>query len=315
MKQYYGILFAVIYAMSFRILVEFGILEFNSIGYLLAVPVIMGYLPFLLDPRVFANSCLKAVLFPLVSSFLFLYLAFSTRFEDLGCLIILLPPYVLVSILVSLVFRYVIRSKMNCDYNKINKNSLFIIIIPILIGNIEKYVEKKESSFQISQTVNINVPSEVVWNNLSTVPKLTNDIDNSIYNYLGFPNPVKSDYNAETNTRLGYFDNGVILNEKIIELIKFKKMSFAINVDKSKLDCSQTFKHVLKNKNLVFSSITYELEKISASKTKLTLVCDYTIKTNVPLYGEFWSKNIISDFESKLLNALKKNLETKEKQI
>ncbi|MCC9065072.1 hypothetical protein [Flavobacterium piscisymbiosum] len=313
MKQYYGILFAVIYAMSFRILVEFGILEFNSIGYLIAVPVIMGYLPFLLDPRVFANSCLKAVLFPLISSFLFLYLAFKARLEDLGCLIILLPPYLLVSILISLAFRYFIRLKMESDYNKVTKNSLFIIIIPIIIGNIEKYVEKKESAFQVLQTVNINVPSEVVWNNLSSVPELTNYIDNSVYSYLGFPNPVRSEYNAKTNTRLGYFDNGVVLNEKIIELDKFKKMSFAINVEKSKLDCSQTFKHVLKNKNLVFSSITYKLEKINASKTKLTLVCDYKIRTNVPLYGEFWSKNIISDFESKLLNALKKNIEFKEK--
>lgn len=219
------------------------------------------------------------------------------------------------SVLASLLFRHFIKSKLEKVKENTNRNSLLLVLIPIVLGNIEKYVEKRESSFQVSQTVEINTSDEFVWNNLASVPVLTNDINNSFYNYLGFPNPVKSDYNSKTNTRLGYFDNGIILNEKIIELDKFKKMSFAINVDKSKLENSQTFNHVLKSKSLIFSAITYELEKISESKTKLTLVCDYKVRTNVPLYGEFCSKNIIADFESKLLNALKKNLESKEKEI
>lgn len=315
MKKYYGIIFAVVYAMLFRVLVEYNVIEFNSLDYLIIVPIIMGYLPFVIDPKVFADSCLKAALFPLISSFLFLFFAFRSRFEDLGCLIILLPPYVIASVLTSLLFRHFIKSKLEKAKENTNRNSLLLVLIPIVLGNIEKYVEKRESSFQVSQTIEINTSDEFVWNNLASVPVLTNDINNSVYNYLGFPNPVKSDYNSKTNTRLGYFDNGIILNEKIIELDKLKKMSFAINVDKSKLENSQTFKHVLKNKNLVFSAITYELEKINDSKTKLTLVCDYKVRTNVPLYGEFCSKNIIADFESKLLNALKKNLESKEKQI
>lgn len=309
MKKYYGIIFAVVYAMLFRILVEYNVIEFNSLDYLIIVPIIMGYLPFVIDPKVFADSCLKAVVFPLLSSFLFLYFAFRARFEDLGCLIILLPPYVVISVLVSVIFRFFIKFKIEKDKDNTNRNSLLLILIPIVLGNIEKYIEKKESSFQVSQTVEIGASNEVVWNNLASVPKLTKYIDNSVYNYLGFPNPVKSEYNSKTNTRLGYFDNGIVLNEKIIELDNLKKMSFAIDVDKSKLENSQTFKHVLKNKNLVFSSITYELEKINESKTKLTLICNYKVRTNVPLYGEFCSKNIITDFESKLLNALKKRIE------
>jgi hypothetical protein len=309
MKKYYGIIFAVVYAMFFRILVQCNIIEFNSVGYLLIVPLIMGYLPFLLDPKVFANSCLKAALFPLISSFLFLYFAFTAKYEDLGCLVILLPPYAIVSVLVSLIFRYFIQVKIENKQKNTNRNTLFIIVIPIILSNVEKYIEKKESNFKVSQTIEIDAPRDVIWNNLASVPVLTNYIDNSLYNYLGFPNPVKSEYNSKTNTRLGYFDNGIILNEKIIESDEFKKMSFSINVDKSELDNSQTFKHVLKNKNLVFSSITYQLEPINKSQTKLTLVCDYKIRTNVPFYGEFCSENIISDFENKLLNALKKRIE------
>ena len=90
--------------------------------------------------------------------------------------------------------------------------------------------KKKEDNYQISETIIINTPKENVWNNLFSVPDLTNYIDNSFYNYLGFPNPIKSEYYTETNVRLGYFDNGIILNEKVIEEEKFKKLSFSINV-------------------------------------------------------------------------------------
>lgn len=77
MKKYYGIIFAVVYAMLFRVLVEYNIIEFNSLDYLIIVPIIMGYLPFVIDPKVFADSCLKAALFPLISSFLFFIFCFQ----------------------------------------------------------------------------------------------------------------------------------------------------------------------------------------------------------------------------------------------
>ena len=66
------------------------------------------------------------------------------------------------------------------------------------------------------------------------------------------------------------------------------------------------FQHILKNKNLVFNSITYQLKSINDNQTELSLICNYNIKSNIPFYGEFWSKNIIIDFEHKLLKALKK---------
>ncbi len=309
MKKYYGIIFAVIYALIFRVLVEFNILEINSIVYLILVPIVMGYLPFLLDPEAFKNSGFRAVSFPIAGTILFLIIAFVSRLEDIGCFFILFIPYIIVSLLVSLIIRYFIKIKIDYDRKNVKRSTLFLFIIPIIFGNLEKYADKKEANYQISNTIIINTPKEVVWGNLFSVPELTNYIDNSVYNYLGFPNPIKSEYNPDTNVRLGYFNNGIILNEKVIKEEKFKKLSFSINVKESKFDDSPTFRHILKKENLVFNSITYNLEAVSESKTKLTLVCDYKMKTNIPLYGEYCSKNIISDFENKLLHALKKRIE------
>lgn len=309
MKKYYGIVFTVIYALIFRVLVEFDILEINSWTYIIIIPILMGYLPFVLDKNTFLESKLKSVLFPMISVISFLLIAFLTRLEDLGCFIILLPPYLFISIIVSFILRSFLKNKEDFNSKNVTKNSLLFIAIPLFIGNVEKLVEKKETNFEISEKIIIDRCKEQIWNNLFAVPDLTNYVENSSYNYFGFPNPIKSEYSVKTNTRLGYFSNGIILNESVFESKKLEKLSFKINVDKSDLKQSQTFKHILKNRNLVFNSITYKLKTIDEDKTELTLICDYKIKTNIPLYGEYWSKSIITDFEKKLLNALKKRNE------
>lgn len=313
MKKYLGIIASVVYALLFRLLVEFHVLEINSWTYLILVPVLMGYLPIVLDKKTFMESKTKSIFFPMISVFLFLFIAFITQLEDLGCFLILLPPYVLVSVTVSWSLRLALKEKSGDSNKGITKNSLIFIALPLVLGHVEKGMDKKTNAFELSETIIIESSDQGVWNNLFSVPDLSKDVESSIYNYLGFPNPVRSNYNVKTNTRLGYFSNGIVLHEKVIEQKDRKKLSFAIDVEKSILNRSQTFQHVLRNRNLVFQSITYHLNRPSANRTELTLSCRYQLSTNIPMYGAFWSKQIIRDFETKLLKALKRHLEKQRK--
>lgn len=305
MKQYSGIIFSTIYALFFRILVEFNIVEINSWTYIILVPIIIGFIPFILDKKVFLESRWKSAFFPIISVSLFLVIAFVSRLEDLGCAIFLFPPYVVFSLAISMILRTIFRKYDDDDSSNITKNSLLIVAIPILLGNVEKLIEKREEKFTVSEKIIINIPKQKIWTQLYSVPDLTNYIENSAFNYFGFPNPVRSQYDKKSNTRLGYFSNGIVLNESVGYSKQFEELSFKINVDKSDLEQSQTFNHILKNENLVFNSITYQLRSVGDESTELTLVCDYKVKSNLPFYGEFWSKKIILDFETKLLNALK----------
>lgn len=307
-KKYYGIIFGAAYALLFRVLVEINLLDINSWTFMVVIPIIISYIPFLLDRETFITSKLKTALFPIASVLLFLVVAFITNLEDLGCFLILLPPYFVISIALSFVFRAILRRDLNKNSNKV-KNSLLLLAIPLLLGSIEKQLEKRETNFEISQKIIINTPKEIIYNNLFSVPDLTNYIDESTYNLFGFPNPIRSEYDSTTNIRLGYFSNGIVLHESIFEEIPFEKLTFKINVDKSLLESSQTFQHILENENLVFKSISYELQDIDSNSSELTLSCKYTIKSNIPYYGEFWSRNIIRDFEKKLLNGLKSKIE------
>lgn len=308
MKKYIGIIASVVYALLFRILVEFHVMEMNSWSYLIVVPILMGYLPFALDKKTFIDSKAKSILFPMVSVILFLVIAFITQLEELSCFVILLPPYALISVLVSLGLRLSLKDTGD-SRNGVTKNSLIFIALPLLLGQFEQGLDKRTKVLELSENIIIESSDQRVWNNLFSVPDLSKDVEPSSYNYLGFPNPVRSSYDVKTNTRLGYFSNGIVLNEKVVEQKDRKKLSFAIDVEKSILDKSQTFQHVLRNKNLVFQSITYRLKRITTNRTELTLSCTYQLNTNIPVYGTFWSKQIIRDFETKLLHALKRNIE------
>lgn len=313
MKKYIGIIASVVYALLFRLLVEFHVMEINSWTYLILVPVLMGYLPFVLDKKTFIESKTKSILFPMISVFLFLFIAFITQLEDLGCFVILLPPYVLISALVSWTLRLSLKENAVDSNNGRTKNSLIFIALPLFLGTVEKGMDKHTDAFELSEKIIIESSDQGVWNNLFSVPDLSKDVESSIFNYLGFPNPVRSNYDVKTNTRLGYFSNGIVLNEKVVEQKDRETLSFAIDVQKSNLNKSQTFKHVLRNKNLVFQSITYRLKRIAANRTELTLSCTYQLSTNIPMYGAFWSKQIIHDFETKLLKALKRQIEKQRK--
>ena len=308
MKQYSGIILSLIYALTIRILAEFNVMEVNSLSFLIITPMLLGFVPFMFTQRSFLDSTLKVIIFPLISVLLFLVVAVISRLEDLACFVIIGLPYIVFSILVSLLLKTLLKNKNE----GISKNALPIFLLPVLLGMIEKQVPKKKVELHVSNEIVINCNKENVWNNLLSVPDLTNKLSSSFYNHLGIPRPIKSTYNPATNSRLGYFENEIILHESVVQQVEYEKLVFEIHPDRSKLANSPTLKHILKNKNVEINSITYEISSAGKSASRLKLSAKITVNSNLSFYGIFWSRLIIEDFESNLLKALKKAIEGKD---
>lgn len=305
MKQYLGILLSAVYALVIRLLGGWDIIDINSISFLIITPMALGFIPFYFSGKGFRRSWWKAVLFPLISVLVFLIIAVITKLEDLVCLIIIGAPYIAFSIIISVILYSLTKEKKE----DIKKNAWSVLSIPLVLGMVEKQLPKYTTEHMISNEIIINQPDSVVWKNLFAVPDLRKVNTPSTLNSFGVPRPTHSTYDPKTNTRLGYFENGIVLHESVIESETNHKLSFAIDVNKSHLSVSPTVDHVLKNKSLEFRYIGYELTRLNNGRTSLKLTTSYFIHSNIPFYGKMWSTSIVNDFEKNLLQSLKKVLE------
>lgn len=313
MKQYFGLIFSAVYGLIIRVVSEFDFIEINSLSYLIVAPMIMGFIPFFMKDSGYRKNWAVAVFYPLLAVILYLITAVISGLEDLICFFIIGLPYVFFSVIMSVIFYQVLKkkSKPKDDESIIDQLSVPLLFLPVLLGMIEKQFPKHKTEHIVSNQILINQPDSVIWKNLFAVPNLRNTGSSGFLNSFIVPQPTHSTYDSKTNTRLGYFENGIVLNESVIANEKNKKLTFAINLNKSKLSSSPTFDHVLKNKSLEFEFIGYELKRLQNGSTALKLTTKYTIHSNIPYYGEFWSTKIVNQFEQSLLQSLKKVLERK----
>lgn len=307
MKQYLGIIISVFYALLIRGLAHIQVIDVNSIAFMFVTPAVISFIPFFLKDRKFLENNVKIILFPIISILLFLILAVINRWEDLACFIIIGFPYILISFGVSIMLKWRFLNKND----KLNKNALSIFILPILIGNIEKQLPKIKSTYNITNAIIINESTTKVYSKLLAVPNLTQANEKGLLNIIGIPQPIYSSYNKASNTRFGYFENHIVLKEKVIENRINEKLVFKIFDKESNFNSSPTLRHIFETKNLEFNNITYTLTKISNNQTKLQLSTEFILNSNLRWYGKFWSNLIINDFESNLLKSLKKVIEKK----
>ena len=316
MKTYLGLILSAIYGLLIRFLGERDVMEINSLSYLILVPMAIGFIPFFYKESRYRTTWPIAVFFPLLSVVIYLITAVITGLEDLICFFIIGLPYILFSVVVSVILFMVLKKKRRdtgSENDIVDQLSVSVLLLPILFGQIEKQFPKMETRMELAREIQINLPDTVVWNNLHAIPDLSGVQASGIFSYLGVPRPIKSTYNRTENIRLGYFENGIVLHESVVKEIPCKELVFAMDVNKSSLGSSPTLKHVLKGKSLKFHSIIYELKRINKHATTLRLKTDFSIYSNVPFYGTFWSKGIIADFENSLLRSLKQVLETNKK--
>lgn len=305
MKQYIGLFAAVIFALIIRYIVEYELIEINSIAFLIITPTILGFIPFLFTKSDIYRHLWKAIIFPLLTVLLFLVISISLRLEDIACLIIIGWPYILISALTSVILYYLVKKKNR----KITKNYSPLLLAPLVFGMIEKDLSKDSSNMLIVEKVTINVEDEKIYSNLFEIPKLTEYSELGFSHRIGIPVPSYSTYDAQLNIRQGYFDNGLMLSEKVIDMVPNRMVAFEIDVTKSHLEKNPTLMHVLGSKSVEFKSIRYTLRPINEKRTELTLSAEITINSNLRSYGEFWCDLIIRDFEKSLLTSLKDKLE------
>lgn len=308
--RYIGILLGALYGICIRMIGGWEIVDntnfIYSISFIIITPIIIGVIPILISSNELYKSPWKLFLYPIYSVLTFGILALLTRYEDILCLLVLAFPFLLMAGIVGLAFGTVIKDI------KINKKTYSILLLPLLISPIENSFPNTPQRYSIVSNIIIHKNKQTVWHNIIEVPDINEEeYQYGFFNYIGVPRPIKSVLETHDDKiyRVGYFTDNLKLYETISEIQENEFVNFKIDIDKSELRNTPSDQHLLKSNYFFFENISYTLKPINAEQTELILRCDYTIKSKMNGYANFWADQIIKDFEVRLLNALKYKME------
>jgi hypothetical protein len=312
MKKFFknctGILLGAVYALMIRLVFDSqtfdGLYSLFSITFIGLVPIAIGLIPLFFA----SNDQLKSFGFrmgsPVATIFIFFLLCFVTRIEDLVCVLVIMIPYLLGAVVAGLVAGEIIARKRR------KKEVLFsIILLPFIASPIEQQFHSPENTYTVVTKVTVNAKPENIWQNIIRVQEIKDaEYDKGFFNYAGIPRPLFAELNKDTlgATRVGHFEGGLQFVEKVVCWERNKHLGLDITVVPSSIRQTVFDQHILKGKHFRFLQADYVLTELPNGQTELSLSASYELKTKINAYGAFYGDWILTDFQERLLEVIRK---------
>jgi hypothetical protein len=308
--KYSGIVIGSVYGLTMRVFFfdtfhsEFGFTDLFSITFIWVVPALIGITPLLFATNSQLRSTLYRCFAPLFTILLFFTFCFITNIEDLICIIIIALPFMVAGMIAGYFF-----GKMIIRYRDRKGIVYSILLLPLLLGPIEEQLKIPSGTYEVQNTVIINNTSNNIWDNVVRVKDIrTNEYSKGFFNYAGIPRPLYAQLDKDQigGERTGHFEGGLVFKETVNHWELNKKVSFNISVIDSSIRKTIFDQHILKGNHFKFIGACYQLNKINSKQTLLTLSSTYQLDTRINYYASFWGNLILSDFQQRLLNVIKK---------
>ena len=310
--RYGGILLAALYGLLLRILFEFfskpeHIYNIFGITFLGVVPVIIGIIPLFFASDKQLEATWYPVFRPALAVIVFFICCLSGGLEDLLCILVISLPYLIAAVVGGILARMFIVK------NRKKKGRLYtILLLPLLLGPLEEQFDSPLRSYTVVSRITVDAKPEAIWINIIRVPEIGKDeYRPGFFNYAGIPRPLYAELDKDTlhATRTGHFEGGLKFVERVIAWEKNRHIAFDITVVPSSIRRTVFDQHMLKGDHFKFLNASYTLKPLPDGKTELILSSSYQLKTKINAYGDFWGGQLLSDFQERLLQVVRKRCE------
>lgn len=187
-----------------------------------------------------------------------------------------------------------------------------MFFLPFITGIIEPNFPTPSENFETTSSIIISSDRSEIWKNIVRVAEIKDtEYKKGFFNYAGIPRPLYAELNKDTlgGIRVGHFDGGLKFEEKIINWNKEKSVTFDIKIIPSTTNTTIFERHMFNGEHFKFLNATYKLENINNSQTKLLLTTQYQLDTKINFYGQFWGRQLLTDFQCRLLSVIKNRCE------
>ena len=276
-----------------------------SIGYVFALPLILGAIPVILSTKEQLKSYLTYLILPWISVLTFFYLSFITGFEGLICLVIIVGPFLLLGSLGAFIFR-LIKLKSKGD----NSSRLYISLsIPLIILAAESFITPDDHYGTVTTKISIGADKNTVWNNIKNVKNITeHEIQPHFIHMIGIPKPLNGelDFEGLGATRSITWEKGVKFKEQITKWNEGTGFEYDIVINPDDIPPKTLDEHVMIG-GKYFDAVrgSYSIRTVDETTQEVTLTSTYRITSTVNFYGMFWTEFIFEDFHDMILEVVK----------
>jgi hypothetical protein len=284
-----------------------------TIAFLLLVPVAMGAVPLLLSDEDHIRNYVSLLLTPWLAVACVLAVLVAIGREGAICFLVLGAPLWLGTLLGTLT-AFIIRA-FKIRRAKRKAAAAALLLLPFMVAPLEQRFLVHTEMVTVTSEVEVDAPPASIWSRIAAFDTIDqSEYQAGIFNLLGVPRPLRAEVDrvALGGLRTGYFEYGLVFDEVITELDSPRRMTFSISVDPKRLRRNSMERHALEGSYFRFIDASYTLEPIAGAssgdggRTRVVLSSRYEAKSSVNAYGKFCSSIILSDFQDRLLDVLRR---------
>lgn len=281
-----------------------------SLTFFICLPFGMGVLTVTLSDVEKVKSLRYRVLMPWVPIVAFFMLTLLLSVEGWACWLMMLPVFLILASLGGLAAGY-FKLKKHSSANRLNVSMVFAL--PLLLFPVEDAVSFSPGVYEAYTFIDIQAPSQTIWNNVLRVKQITAAEDKGMLtNLLGFPRPLKAELNyaGVGASRKAVFTKGLVFNEVVLDYEDKVNMHFSITPNTYQIPSTTLDKHILIGGDYFnVTDGTYKLQQLKSNTYRLHLYSHFTVTTSFNFYAGLWAGWIMKDIQNNILQVLKKRCE------
>ena len=307
-----GILAGILYGLFIRVMADFSgfsnVFAIISYAFLFLTPIAIGAASVYIAAKKKRLNWREQMGIASITMLFFLLSMFLLVLEGLICIVLILPVFMIASIIGGLLMGFVINRSR---YSKSTLNSL--LLLPLILGPLEATLPITQSQHQVSSTIVINANAEDIFNQLATVSAINPDeLGFSFMHFIGMPRPLEASMQGEGagSVRTSRWEKGVQFQERIIVWNAPHQLHYEFDIPKGAIPREALDRYVeLGGDYFTVLNGGYDIEVIDANTSRLTLKTTYHNKSHLQLYGNLWANYVLDDFHKSLLQLMKSRSE------
>ena len=300
-----ALIYGVLARLAFSAPDESGALSAMTCGFLFLVPIAMGALTVYFAPPHLQLSGRYAFLMPWVACIVTVLLIAAIGLEEVVCIIMALPLFLLLSSLGGWLMH--LRKRKNYVSNLMHGSLLGLLLVaPYLVTPLETRLPVGDTIYHVQNQVEIAADVDTVWRNIIEVPLIQPEEQHfSIFHPLGLPKPLAATLSHEGvgGVRHASFENGLLFIEEITAWRDHDSLSFTIQRDAQRQLPAPLNQIGGRYFNVLDG--TYRIEPLADGRVRLHLESTHRLSTRFDFYGGLWTRWVMWDLQDYILQIIK----------